>query len=69
LGIASGQAARSGVFIDPNGHVGTLLLRLSAQAKAHGGLRKRSAGGGFDWSGGDHGLSEEKDAQEHRFLK
>ena len=54
--IASGQAARGGVFGDPNGHAGALLLRL-AQAKAHGGLRKRSAGiGAFDWSGGCHGL-------------
>jgi hypothetical protein len=57
------------VFINPNGHVGTLLLHLSAQAKAHGGLRERSAGGGFDWSGGGHGLSEKQDAQGHRFLK
>ncbi|WP_218938773.1 hypothetical protein [Oleiharenicola lentus] len=49
--------------------MGTLLLRLSAQVKAHGGLRERSAGVGFDWSGGCHGLSDEEDAQEHRFLK
>jgi hypothetical protein len=34
--------------------MGTLLLRL-AQAKAHAGLRERSAGiGAFDWSGVDH---------------
>jgi dCTP diphosphatase len=33
-----------------------LLLRL-AQAKAHDGLRERSAGiGAFDWSGGCHGI-------------
>ena len=61
-GIASGQAARHWVFIDPDGHA--LLLRL-AQAKAHGGLRERSTGiGAFDWSGVNHGSGVE-DAPRH----
>ncbi len=52
-GIALGQAARDGVFGSPNGDT-ALLLRL-AQAHAHDGLRKRSAGSGaMDWSGVGH---------------
>jgi hypothetical protein len=57
------------MFNNPIGRA-TLLLQLSLQANAHGGLRERSAGmETMDWSGGGHWIVEWDDAREHRFHK
>jgi hypothetical protein len=50
------------MFIGPNGDAALLLQRL-LQAKAHDGLRERSAGKrAMDWSGVGHLISELDDA-------